>query len=133
MRTRVIVRTLFTAFVLLTLGLAVRAEENPKVGQIEGTVRFQGKPLPGGTVSFHPDKGKPFVAQLQDDGSYTLKDVPVGAMRVTIETESLKNPAKPPKGGKKYVPIPRAYADPKTSGLTYTMLEGRQAFDIELK
>src|SRR5437016_6308627 len=90
MRTRVIVRTLFTTFALLTLGLAARAAENPKVGQIEGTVRFQGKPLPGGTVSFHPDKGKPFVAQLQDDGSYTLKNVPVGAMRVTIETESLK-------------------------------------------
>jgi hypothetical protein len=134
MQYRVTLATLFALVALLGLGLATRAEEKPKkVGKIDGKVNFEGKPLPGGTVSFHPEKGKPFVAQLQDDGTYSVKDVPVGEMKVTIETESLKNPAKPPKGGKKYIPIPRKYGDPKTSDLTYKVVEGAQTLDIELK
>ena len=134
MQHRSTLATLCALVALLGLGLASRAEEKPKeVGKIEGKVNFKGQPLPGGTVSFHPEKGKPFVAQLQEDGTYSVKDVPVGAMKVAVETESVKKGDKPPKDGKKYVPIPRKYADPNTSGLTYKVVEGNQTLDIELQ
>jgi hypothetical protein len=32
----------------------------------------------------------------------------------------------------KYVPIPRTYSNPETSGLTYEVKRGRQTFDIPL-
>jgi hypothetical protein len=34
---------------------------------------------------------------------------------------------------KKHVPVPRRYADPKTSGLSYTVTPGKQSHDIRLE
>jgi hypothetical protein len=81
---------------------------------IQGHVIFAEKPLPGGTVAFHPEKGKPFVGVLQLDGTFAIKSIPVGKYKVTIETESAKPQPKdkdtpkvePPKNAGKYVPIP---------------------------
>jgi hypothetical protein len=51
------------------------------LGTTEGSIRFQGKPLPGGTVSFHPAKGKALVGAIQPDDTYGIKDVPAGRGR----------------------------------------------------
>jgi hypothetical protein len=105
-------------------------------------VTFAGKPLPGGTVAFHPEKGKAVVATLQPDGTYEAKDVPVGKCRVTIETESAKPQAKDkapskdkdsPKGdAPKYVPIPPAYGRVQTTPLVVEVIQGKQNHDLNL-
>jgi RNA polymerase sigma factor (sigma-70 family) len=86
-------------------------------GSVQGNVTFEGKPLPAGTVSFAA-RGKAFTAPLQADGSYALKGVPPGNYRVVIETDSAR-PRPKDKGagnaGACYVPIPRIYADLKTT------------------
>ena len=89
---------------------------------------YKGAPLPGGTVAFHPDKGKPVAAQIQPDGTYSARAVPVGDVVVTVETESVKKAG----GGAKYVKVPAKYAGPKTSGLTVTIKAGKQTHDINL-
>jgi hypothetical protein len=108
---------------------------------IHGKVTFAGEPLPGGTVAFHPEKGRPLVSVLHADGTYAVKSIPAGKYRVTIETESAnpqpkdKLPPKDkdvPKDVGKYVPIPRVYADPKTTPLAIEVQNGQNNHDINL-
>jgi hypothetical protein len=148
MRTRRFIPTALGAAAVAALLLAapVFAAKKVPTASVEGKVFYRGKPLPGGTVAFYPAKGKPVVARIQKDGTYSAPKVPVGKVKVTVETESVRpkgkkkaNPPKdqgnPPKRDKKqsrYVPIPRKYASPKTSGLEYEVKKGTQTFDIQL-
>src|SRR5262249_55260331 len=113
------VRSSLTPFVLavglvLLLSLVVVAAK--PASSVEGSVTYKGKPLPGGTIAVK--------VALEPDGTYSAKNVPVGEVKVTIETESVrpkgKPKAKPPakdklkdKDGKApvYVAIPKKYAD----------------------
>ncbi len=141
-------RGLATAVVLLLAAVtripAGGAGDKPATprGSIAGKVTFNGKPLPGGTVGFHPEKGKAIVAALQPDGTYAVKELPVGKYRVTIETESAKPRVKdeaPPKekeapkgGAPKYVPIPPVYGRAQTTPLVVEVVEGKQNHDFSL-
>jgi hypothetical protein len=135
-----------TAAVLLSVALLVSRsaadDKTPDIsGSIQGTVTFDGKPLPGGTVAFHREKGKPFIGLLQPDGTYAVKSIPAGKYRVTIETESAKPQPKDklppkdkdePKDAGRYVPIPRVYADRNTSPLVIEVQNGQNNHDINL-
>jgi hypothetical protein len=131
------IRTLWAGvaavFLLAMAPRPVAAEDNKAAtGSVEGKVRFRGKPLSGGVVGFHPEKGKPVLAKIDTDGNYLAPAVPVGAVKVTVDTK----PAKPRPGGGRpapFIPIPAKYATPETSGLTLTVQKGKQTFDIELK
>jgi hypothetical protein len=117
-----------------------------ETGMITGRVTFRAEPLPGGTVAFHPARGKPVVGKLKPDGTYAVKAVPVGRVRVTVETESVRprprvpssvppGSADPPRkkgDAPKYVRIPEKYARPQTSGLTYDVRAGNQTLDLAL-
>ncbi len=133
------IRTFCGVAAALLVAVTVRpaaAEDNkPATGSVEGKVVYRGKPLPGGTVGFHPARGKPVIARIDAEGNYLAPAVPVGEVKVTVETESAK-----PKGGglpkvqqARYIAIPEKYARPATSGLTYTVQKGRQTLNIELK
>jgi hypothetical protein len=129
------------------VGSAPAADRKDETGTITGKVTFRGKPLPGGTIAFHPSRGKPLVGKIRPDGTYTVKDVPVGKVRVTVETESVRpKPKVPssippgsgepiPKRGKepKYARIPDKYAKPETSGLTCDVRGGNQTLDLALE
>jgi hypothetical protein len=124
--------------------LIAHAQEQQKVaetGVVEGHVTYRGNPLQEGTIQFHPEKGKPVVVKLQAEGTFKAKDVPVGELRVTVETESV-NPANVKDGDKKdtgpaketkYQPIPVKFAKPETSGLTAEIKKGKQTLDIDLQ
>lgn len=120
-------------------------------GTIEGKITIDGKPLPGGTVGFHPAKGKSIVGPVKLDGSYLIKAIAPGMYRVTITLEATKPAAKgtapakdsnvpkgapkgePAKDGARYVPIPRAYGDPKTTPLSVQVQADKQVFDLQLR
>jgi hypothetical protein len=136
---------LLSGALLLAHGAA--DDKTPEIaGSIKGVVTCAGKPLPGGTVAFHPAKGKPVVGVLQADGSYAIKNIPAGEYRVTLETESAKPQPKEklppkdkdtskveaPKDTGRYLPIPRVYADPKTSPLVFTVQNGQNNADLHL-
>jgi len=79
--------SLIVCLLLGTVGCASK-------GNISGKVLYRGKPLPGGTVTFFSVEGKgaAFPSPIQGDGSYSLRQVPPGEVKITVETES-RNPA----------------------------------------
>jgi hypothetical protein len=132
-------------------------------GTITGKVTYQGRPLTGGTVLFTSTRGRGTrTAQIGEDGTYTITDMPGGPVKIAVETKSAQPVSRPeqtadgkhvggpppgaavPGGMKPTVygdpskvrnaePIPEDYADPDKSGLNYTVKRGRQEFPIELK
>jgi hypothetical protein len=67
--------------------------DTPELGQVEGTVKLDGSPLPNARVEFHPKKGgRPSVGTTDDDGHFVLEyktgvnGALVGTHRVRIRT-----------------------------------------------
>lgn len=122
--------------------------------EVSGKVLFQGKPLPGGRVSFVALKGGfASIGVIKEDGTYQIK-APVGDVTISVDNTMLR-----PKGGQKgggperqkshpsppgaekskeeaikgrWVKIPAQYMNPGKSGLTYTVTKGPQTHNIEL-
>ena len=139
------------AFLALILSLSAAGCGASK-GTVSGKVYYKDAPLKGGTVTFVGSENASFLAEIQDDGSYSIVKAPLGEVSITVETESLKpaNPNmlrnKPPADAvgnykppdvearaKRYMPIPGRYADPGQSGLKYTVKAGKQEHDINLQ
>jgi hypothetical protein len=139
---------------LVAFGAAVFAAgcDAPK-GTVTGFVKYKDKIVKGGTVTFVAKGGASGSSPIAEDGSYTVSNIPVGDVQITVETASMKPsgmdvghkykppPGAPPEaaagmGGKskdRYVQIPDSYNNPSTSGLTYTVKSGNQEFPIDLK
>jgi hypothetical protein len=126
---------------LLPLGLAGCGS----TGQVTGQVTYKRQALGSGIVAFHwPDATR--TSAIHADGRYTIHQAPLGPARISVETieppggGGKKGPqqstvtvdgAPPPPPGK-YVAIPARYKNPDQSGLTYTVVRGRQIHDIPL-
>jgi len=124
---------------------------------VTGKVTYNGRLLKGGSVTYVSTEGKPSISgSISEDGSYTLVKVPVGLVKICVDTESL-NPANIPKAPMKYGPpagqsapegfssgdadtakkrfvkIPETYGKEETTTLTYSVTPGDQQHDIDLK
>lgn len=105
---------------------------------VYGKVTYKGKDLPIGTVSFFDEKDQQIASGGLAGGKYRVEKLTPGAAKITITTP-LPEAKEPPKDAAAtglvftVVPIPPAYGNVKTSGLTYTIKAGEQNHDIELK
>jgi hypothetical protein len=151
------VRCLF--LVGTVLGLALAGCGGPRLGKVSGRVTFNGKPVPTGTIMFHPDAGPAAVGAIGPDGTYTLTTIKsgdgavVGSHRVTIQATavgpgSLADPKsfeeemqlaqrQDPKAkvlvpGKVEWIVPEKYSRPDTSDLTATVQPGSNTIDFVL-
>jgi hypothetical protein len=129
--------------------LMVGCDKNPRSvdhADVSGTVLFQGKPLPGGRVSFVAKGGFAASEIIDENGKYQIK-APVGDVEIGVDNQMLQQqrgkptstprlkqpgaePSKPLKG--RWVNISPSYADPHTSGLKFTVKPGTQTHDVEL-
>jgi hypothetical protein len=119
-------------------------------GVVTGAVRFDGKPVAAGRVTFLCDGvGKPvFFAEITD-GGYRIEKAPVGGARVTVQVfaphastdniptppgaaPALPVPAGIPGIGRPIAGFPDRYLNPNTSGLTCEIKPGLQARDFDL-
>src|SRR5262249_47543041 len=127
-------------FGLLALGCD---SGGPTMGRVSGTITYQGKPIPKGTVTFVATDGKnPNATGTIQAGSYRLQtDEPgdgavVGEYKVaisdidqdTFNTELPGMPVKVPKSA-----IPKQYHNANTSGLTAKVERGSNTRDFDLK
>jgi hypothetical protein len=116
--------------VLLLDGCARESEQVP-VYPASGTIRWNGEPLAGALLVFHPtdspaSSGHPAPgATSQDDGwfavsTYKPEDgLPEGNYRVTVSCEDRSVERK--RGDDYPELLPARYQDPATSGLTVTI------------
>jgi hypothetical protein len=112
---------------------------NAPGAEVTGLVRFQGTPLSGGRITFyHPNKpGRNVSANIQPDGSYRIREVPPGRVKVTVVAlpARKKVPGANPRLGPKSPPpplIPLKYTDPDTTDLVCSVSGSHQTFDIDL-
>jgi hypothetical protein len=125
-------------------------------GTISGKVRYKGKELTSGRITFiTAERGRAFPAPIGPDGSYHVQGVPVGPVKVTVQ--SFQEAPTPPgsQGGrpagvpkdvelpkdmsqsslrptKAQSAVPEKFNDPQTSGLEYTVIDGKQEKDFDL-
>jgi hypothetical protein len=130
-------------------------------GHVSGKVlQKDGQPLPGGIVTFFPQRGgrgNPVSTTINPDGSYDAPSLPAGPVKIAVNNDAFKKGAesaytKSPIGRKggpphdvkmptpegpglqgTYVPIDARNADPEHSGLVYEVQPGTQSHNVELK
>lgn len=113
----------------------------PEMARVSGTVTYNGKPVPKGTVSFvstEPGR-RNATGMLDENGYYRLQTenpgdgAEVGDYDVTIYSHDEKildyKPKVPVKAERL---VPAKYEDPKTSGLKRTVKSGSNTYDFPL-
>ncbi|WP_460165422.1 carboxypeptidase-like regulatory domain-containing protein [Thermostilla marina] len=109
---------------------------------LEGTITYKGQPVPYALVVVVPKAGGELSATGNADreGHYKVEYVPVGEVLIGVNTEAGKGiameeamaaaqgPGAPPMP--KMVEIPQKFFEPSTSGITTTIQEGANTFDI---
>lgn len=131
----------------------------PRFGEVSGEVTYQGKPVPGGLLTFRPqDESMNSVAYvLERDGKFKVT-LPVGEVRVCIDNREFEpRPATmpalapglnlPPEVSKamqesskessrvsdRWVKLPPRYYELETSDLKFEVKGGEQTQTIDLK
>lgn len=125
----------------------------PETAEVHGEVTYAGKPVPEGRILFWPAEGRPAMADLAADGSYSLttffsRDGALpGEHRVTIKATRVHfggagpgapaapGPEAPPQGAGTPVVewlVPPVYERPETSPLRATVKPGENVIDFHL-
>jgi hypothetical protein len=136
-----------TPLALIALLLPALSGCHNSRGTVHGKVTFKDEVVPSGTIAFYGPGDQVANAALLPDGTYVAIDVPLGEVKVAVTTppppdpkaaERLKNNPMVKERGitvkqEKVVSVPRKYNLPGTSGLSLTVKQGSQPFDIALK
>ena len=103
------------AAVLVSRGPAWADDE--ELASVGGKVNYNGKALDDAVIIFHL-KDDQFVGAKIKDGKFRVDRVPVGAVKVTIDSKKVALPAK--------------FADPETSGLSVEVKKGKNPVNFML-
>ncbi len=134
---------------LLPFGGCSHDPDLPKLGKVHGTVTYKGKPLDTGHIVFTPvmgkggETGQNATGEINSNGSYELTtfDTGDGAILgqhvVTVTAQTGEMPKPDQYGQIKYeLPknaVPEKFGTAEKSPLRYTVREGDNTINIELK
>jgi hypothetical protein len=153
---RPIVSVFFGVILVAVVGCGNPGGTRPPMGKVTGKVIYDGKPVTTGTITFIPiqgkggDTGQNAIGDIHSDGSFTLTtfDTDDGAIlgqhkaiviarsapSSDIDTSKGVIPSMGPGGYKPPKPlVPEIYSDPEKTPLKYTVREGNNDFNVELK
>ncbi len=142
------------ATLLLLVGCGGRINRG---GTISGKVTIDGAPVTAGNVLFVSADGQlTAIGPIAGDGSYTVKEPPLGNVSIAVQTEQFRKRAppakhsapggppnkdagspgmvlpKPSERGLVYKATPKKYEQADTSGLRHVVERGNTTHDIEL-
>jgi len=98
----------FGLLILSLLSWGCNAGEPALSGVIGGRVVRSGQPVTSGRVELHGNDADVVVAEIDENGSYSMDSIQAGDYHVAIISER----------------VPEKFADPQTSGLTLQMEAG---------
>lgn len=121
-----------------------------KTGDVSGTVRFEGKSLPQGRITFYCEGGdKPVLTSPIADGRYSIQQAPLGNSKITVETFQIRTTRVPGQINSpvpddvdsgfeetvsgEFVRIPERYRSLSESNLTCQIDAGSNPHDIDLE
>jgi hypothetical protein len=140
-------RTAVSSLALLALsGCRPYEVRLPETGaSLAGSVRYGDAKVPMAEIMVLGEKGQA-LGQIDDDGRYRVENVPLGEVKIGVNTEAVRGQmislqmAQAYKGpGSKgsgraprppFVSLPAKYFDPDTSGVTTTIKKGKNELDI---
>ena len=109
---------------------------------LEGTVTYHDRPVPYALVIASAPGGERAVTAYADaQGRYRLTSVPLDEVQIGVDTKAGRGQmmgrmmaASRGAGGEMptFVDVPEKYFHPRTSGVTTTISDGPNTFDIEL-
>lgn len=111
---------------------------------VTGTATYQNKQLTSGTVKIFNSKAEQISsAILQADGTFTATDIPLGDIKVTVETAGNSigiaggkappgTPTLPSGSSGPSVAIPEKFKAVATSGLNFKITSSSQRIEIKL-
>jgi hypothetical protein len=115
---------------ILASGCGRNAASDDNRAPLAGKVSFDGKPLPGGSITFVSTEDARYMVttRIGSQGEFSVANAPQGTVRVMVETEFLLfgNPGA-------YVKVPERYTRSETSGLTAKVERGQNppvSFDL---
>jgi hypothetical protein len=128
------------AALLLGLLAAGCGRSHSAEGEVTGCVRYNGQPLPWGTVTFLAADDRKLSAVIEEGGRYRVDKLPVGSYQIGVISRPdpapipphAERPGSKPPAEKNPFNIPQRYGKPTKSGLTYVVRKGPQNHDIEL-
>jgi hypothetical protein len=105
-----------------------------KMGKVSGMVSLDGKPVDDGQVHFISKTGYGKSVDLDGTGKYSVAELEATEYQVYVAPHPPGQQAPGTVKAAKPSVIPQKYQQPDTSGLTFTVVEGKDSkFDIELK
>ena len=116
-----------------------------RYGDVAGKVTYQGKPLVFGTVQFEASDRTFKQANIDKDGSYAIRGLPIGEAKAAVNSPDpsssdfqpmVREGQPPPPPRPKYAGwfrIPPEYQNLAQPKLSYTIKSGQNTIDIELK
>jgi hypothetical protein len=117
-------------------------DRGPPIGEVTGKVTFRGQPVTEGRVSFsHVAAGYGADALLESDGTFSVVTdeggLLIGDYRVAVSplvVQDSSDPNTPPVGVEKPArDIPKKYRNDSTSGLTASVVEGKNEFAFDMR
>jgi hypothetical protein len=135
--------------VLLVTSVCLVSGCGKPLGNVSGKVSYKGKPLEFGSVSIYAADGSSCGGEINADGTYLIKSVPVGKGKVVVTAQDPKKIEENKRivdemrkghtaSGRPAVNaniniLPKQYGDVATSGLTVDVKTGTTQNDIDLQ
>lgn len=131
-------RRLFGCCVLFVIALTLGCESGPQLHEVRGTIKYDGKAVPGAQIQFAPDDraGDPTSAVAAEDGTYVVRLQP-GSYTIRILAQK-SVPAPPGAKGPSGAPVtvvsvdvfPESY---NTKSQLKRTVKGPEQMDFEYK
>lgn len=111
----------------------------PGQAEVSGTVRFEGRPLASGTVTFVGADGAKSHSGIGPNGEYRVQGVARGMAQIGVVSHPRvpaglmkPGPGQPAAKSEPGPAVPARYGDPAASGLSCDVSAAAQTHDIEL-
>jgi hypothetical protein len=103
--------------------------------EVTGTVTYQGKIVPSGTVLFQPGSGKAIVAVIDEEGRYEMLAPSDTYQVAVVSSAGIPDDVDPWQANVKLPPplVPAKYGRPETSGTKVTVAADNTTLDISLR